>query len=64
MYRAKNLGKSNYQYFASKLDVQIHRRMALEMKLRKGLELDKFELLLSTSGTRRQRQNCLRRGLD
>lgn len=44
MYQAKNLGKNNYQYFAPDLDVQAHRRIALEMKLRKGLELEEFEL--------------------
>lgn len=44
MYRAKNLGKNNYQFFAPELDMQAHRRIALEMKLRKGLELGEFEL--------------------
>ncbi|MGL1931554.1 MAG: EAL domain-containing protein [Desulfotalea sp.] len=44
MYRAKNLGKNNYQYFAPELDVQVHRRIALEMKLRKGIKLEEFEL--------------------
>jgi diguanylate cyclase (GGDEF)-like protein/PAS domain S-box-containing protein len=44
MYRAKKLGKNNYQFFAPELDVQAHRRMALEMKLRKSLENEEFEL--------------------
>jgi len=44
MYRAKNLGKNSYQFFAPELDVQAHRRMDLEMKLRKGLEHGEFEL--------------------
>ena len=44
MYRAKNLGKTNYQYFAPELDAQVHRRIALEMKLREALELEEFEL--------------------
>jgi len=44
MYRAKNLGKNSYQFFAPELDIQAHRRMDLEMKLRKGLERDEFEL--------------------
>jgi diguanylate cyclase (GGDEF)-like protein/PAS domain S-box-containing protein len=55
MYRAKNLGKNSYQFFAPELDMQAHRRIALEMRLRKGLERDEFELLYqplvhSTSG--------------
>lgn len=44
MYRAKNLGKNNYQFFAPELDEQAHRRIALEMKLRKGIENEEFEL--------------------
>ena len=44
MYRAKNLGKNNYQFFAPELDVQAHRRIALEMKLRKAIEREEFEL--------------------
>jgi diguanylate cyclase (GGDEF)-like protein/PAS domain S-box-containing protein len=44
MYRAKSLGKNNYQYFAPELDAQVHRRIALEMKLRKAIELEEFEL--------------------
>ncbi len=44
MYRAKNLGRNNYQFFAPELDVQAHRRIALEMRLRKALEHDEFEL--------------------
>jgi diguanylate cyclase (GGDEF)-like protein/PAS domain S-box-containing protein len=44
MYRAKSLGRNNYQFFAPELDVQAHRRVSLAMQLRKGLELGEFEL--------------------
>lgn len=44
MYRAKSLGRNNYQFFAPELDLQAHRRVSLEMKLRKGLERGEFEL--------------------
>jgi diguanylate cyclase (GGDEF)-like protein/PAS domain S-box-containing protein len=44
MYRAKSLGRNNYQFFAPELDIQAHRRASLEMKLRKGLERGEFEL--------------------
>lgn len=55
MYRAKNTGKNNYQYYAPELDVQVHRRIALEMQLRKSIEREEFELFYqplvhSTSG--------------
>ncbi len=44
MYRAKTLGRNNYQFFAPELDFQAHRRIALEMRLRKALEHGEFEL--------------------
>jgi len=44
MYRAKNLGRNSYQFFTPELDVQAHRRITLESKLRKGIELEEFEL--------------------
>ena len=55
MYRAKSLGRNNYQFFAPELDVQAHHRVALEAKMRKGLARDEFELFFqplvhSTSG--------------
>lgn len=44
MYRAKNLGRDSYQFFTPELDAQAHRRLFLESKLRKGIELEEFEL--------------------
>jgi diguanylate cyclase (GGDEF)-like protein/PAS domain S-box-containing protein len=44
MYRAKNLGRNNFQFFTPELDSKAHRRISLEAKLRKGLELEEFEL--------------------
>ena len=44
MYRAKSLGRNNYQFFAPELDVQAHRRVSLEAKLRKALERNEFIL--------------------
>lgn len=44
MYRAKNLGRNNFQFFTPELDSKAHRRISLEAKLRKGLEQDEFEL--------------------
>jgi len=44
MYRAKNLGRNSYQFFTPELDAQAHRRLFLEAKLRKGIELGEFEL--------------------
>ena len=44
MYRAKSLGRNNYQYFTPEMDVAAHRRISLESKLRKGIEKGEFEL--------------------
>ena len=44
MYRAKSLGRNNYQFFAPELDIQAHRRVSMEAKLRKGLERGEFLL--------------------
>jgi diguanylate cyclase (GGDEF)-like protein/PAS domain S-box-containing protein len=44
MYRAKSLGRNNYQYFTPEMDVAAHRRISLESKLRKGIEREEFEL--------------------
>lgn len=44
MYRAKKLGRNNFQYFTPELDGEAHRRISLESLLRKGIELEEFEL--------------------
>jgi diguanylate cyclase (GGDEF)-like protein/PAS domain S-box-containing protein len=44
MYRAKALGRNNYQFFTPELDAQAHHRISMEMKLRKALEHEDFEL--------------------
>jgi diguanylate cyclase (GGDEF)-like protein/PAS domain S-box-containing protein len=44
MYRAKNLGRNSYQLFTPELDALAHHRLSMESKLRKGIELEEFEL--------------------
>jgi diguanylate cyclase (GGDEF)-like protein/PAS domain S-box-containing protein len=44
MYRAKSLGRNNYQYFTPEMDVAAHRRISMEYKLRKAIEAQEFEL--------------------
>lgn len=44
MYRAKQLGRNNYQFFTPELDAQAHRRISLESKLRRGIEQGELEL--------------------
>ena len=44
MYRAKSLGRNNYQFFTPEMDVAAHRRISMEYKLRKAIEAQEFEL--------------------
>ncbi len=44
MYRAKEKGRNNYQYWTSEMDDSSHRRLSLENRLRKALEREELEL--------------------
>ena len=44
MYRAKELGKNNYQFYSEQMNVHSVERLALESGLRRALERDEFVL--------------------
>lgn len=44
MYRAKELGKNNYQFFASDMNQRAVERLSLENSLRRAVEENQFEL--------------------
>ena len=44
MYRAKEAGRNNYQFFTLALNEQVHQRMELERDLRFALELNELHL--------------------
>ena len=44
MYRAKQLGRDNYQYFSADLETGTENRLQLEVDMRHGLERGEFEL--------------------
>lgn len=44
MYRAKELGKNNYQFFAKELNIDSVNQMIYEMELRHALEKEEFHL--------------------
>lgn len=44
MYRAKELGRSNYQFYTRKMNARSRERMVIESHLRRALERDEFTL--------------------
>ncbi|MBA3775742.1 MAG: EAL domain-containing protein, partial [Betaproteobacteria bacterium] len=44
MYRAKEQGRNNFQFYTEELNAQATRRMGLERELRRGIERGEFEL--------------------
>lgn len=44
MYRAKELGRDNFQFYTEELHSRINERLAMETGLRRALEHDEFEL--------------------
>lgn len=45
MYRAKELGKNNFQFFTQTMNKRVTDRLSMEMHLRKALELGEFKLV-------------------
>lgn len=44
LYRAKGVGRNNFQFFTSELTARMTQRLDMEGKLRRALEQDQFEL--------------------
>jgi sensor c-di-GMP phosphodiesterase-like protein len=44
MYRAKQLGRNNYQFYTPEMNAQVFERLAPEIRLRTALEREEFVL--------------------
>jgi EAL domain-containing protein (putative c-di-GMP-specific phosphodiesterase class I) len=44
MYKAKELGRNNFQYFAGWMDAQVSNRLEMLVSLRRALDRDEFQL--------------------
>lgn len=44
MYRAKDVGRNNFQFFTDEMNKQVQKRLNMETDLRKGIERDEFLL--------------------
>lgn len=44
MYRAKEQGRDNYQFYTQEMNASLNQKLALENQLRRGLERDEFRL--------------------
>jgi diguanylate cyclase (GGDEF)-like protein len=45
MYRAKEMGKNNFQFFTQSMNKRVTDRLSLEMHLRRAIELNEFRLV-------------------
>lgn len=45
MYRAKEMGKNNFQFFTQTMNKRVTDRLSLEMHLRRAIELNEFKLV-------------------
>ena len=50
MYRAKELGRNNYQFYAAELNSKIHEKLAMQEGLRNAVARGEFELLYQPKG--------------
>lgn len=44
MYRAKEQGRDNFQFFSNEMNVELTRQLSLEGEIRKALKMEEFEL--------------------
>ena len=56
MYRAKEMGRNNFQFYTAEMNRQVNERLKMESSLRRALERNEFELLLPAAHPRRERR--------
>ena len=50
MYRAKEHGRNNFQFYTAEMNERVNERLALENSLRRALERDEFAAALPAEG--------------
>ena len=64
MYRAKEAGKNNFQYYSPQMNVHSFERLTMEANLRRALERGEFLLHYQPKIDLRTRRHGRRRGVD
>ena len=64
MYRAKERGRNNYQYFAEEMNTKAQSRLRTENELREALEVESVRTVLSAESAARRPTHHRRRGAD
>jgi len=53
MYRAKEKGRNNFQFYTAEMNRQVNERLRMETSLRRALDRNEFELYTSRASTSR-----------
>jgi len=62
MYRAKEHGRNNFQFYTAEMNSKVNERLALENSLRRALEREEFVAALPDQGGRKDRGDRRRGG--
>ncbi|MFN3580633.1 MAG: EAL domain-containing protein [Pseudomonas sp.] len=58
MYKAKQQGRNNYQWYTRNLNQQVHERLAMRGELQRAIELEQFEVYYQPQVSARSGQVC------
>jgi len=58
MYKAKQQGRNDYQWYTESLNQQVHERLSLRAELQRAIELEQFEVFYQPQVSARSGQVC------